>query len=131
MHVRTLHGRDGPRPATPFDWDVVAELPDAYAIGRLHLGRSRRLDLMDPVAKPGPSPAVEAARAAVGVRGTLHWMRFPFAEVERHGDQTVVRFVDARYARPGDRGFGTATVRLDDRLRVVGAGPGSRVRRLR
>jgi hypothetical protein len=45
------------------------------------------------------------------------WSRFPFAEVSTTNDSVVVRFDDARYARPGQRSFASVTIVLGRRAR--------------
>jgi hypothetical protein len=109
----------GPAPARPLRWDVVAETEASYRRGSLSWTPRPTLVLVpEPIPKPPASPVLDAARAAPGLRGTLAWMRFPFAEVEETPDGYTVRFLDARYARPGATGFGTVEVRLDRHLRV-------------
>lgn len=108
-----------PAPANPFRWSVVAETPQAYVCGSYSWLGGPRLSLADPpIAKPLPSPVLDAARKAPGVQGTLGWMRFPFAEIEQTQDGYTVYFLDARYVRARTRGFGGAVVRLDRDLRI-------------
>jgi inner membrane protein len=108
-----------PRPADPFHWHVLVQQGGAYRHGTLSWLEHPRLHLADrviPIA-PADTAAVDAARGAPCIAGTLHWMRFPFAEIEPSQGGVTVRFIDARYAREGSRGFGTATVELDSSLR--------------
>ncbi len=117
----------GPR-ATDFSaWDVVAEESGGFRTGTFRVLGAPRLSLDGALLpKPPDTPPVRAARAAPGVRGTLRWMRFESAAVDEDAAGYTVRFIDARYARPGSRGFGSAEVRLDRELRVLSAGPGRR-----
>ncbi len=102
-----------PRPANPFVWDVVVDLGDRYRRGTLRwLPRANVAFEPSPILAPQPSPILDAARAAQEVRGTLHWMRFPYAEIEETPGGWTVWFLDARYARSRSDGFGTAVVTI-------------------
>jgi inner membrane protein len=109
----------GPAPANPLVWEVVVATDRVYRQGTLRFWPAR-LEL-DPTAipRPEPSPLLDAVLAAPDLRGTIGWMRFPFWEVEETPEGYTVHLLDARYARPGDRGFGTARIRLDRTLRVL------------
>jgi inner membrane protein len=115
-----------PRPANPWLWDLVADAGAEYVTGRVSLLGGAGVVLDDSrIPELVDTPPIRAARAAPGIRGVLGWMRFPFAEIVETAEGFTVRFLDARYVRPGARGFATAEVRLDRDLRVLAAGPGS------
>ena len=104
----------GPMPANPFGWEIVLESRGVYRTGTVHPLPTPRLRLRDRILPIDPDPArVRAARRSPCIAGALNWMRFPFAEVERTATGAVVHFIDARYARGRERGFGVASVELD------------------
>lgn len=109
-----------PNPIDPLRWDFVARTGDVYRYGRFHWRTGMQLapDRL-PVAKP--SPEYELARRDPEIQGFLTWVRFPWYEIERRPNETVVLIHDARYAvrrRPGG-GFGGVEV-------VLPAHPGTR-----
>lgn len=107
----------GPVPANPFASQVVAETPDAYYTGRWHWLESPRFQPAPaPIQKGDAGPIVAAARKTRDARHYLAWSRFPYYEVETHGDGYVVRIEDARY--PDGRLAGVL-VRLDASLEPV------------
>ncbi len=113
----------GPTPADPFTWDVVVETPEAYHHGTWRWLSSPRLVFAPvPVPRPGDAPLVREAIASPVVRGTMRWMRFPFVEVDREGDDAIVRIMDLRYVRARRTGFGVAVVRMPDRDGHTGSG---------
>ncbi|HUP61315.1 MAG TPA: metal-dependent hydrolase [Thermoanaerobaculia bacterium] len=86
----------GPHPLDPTRWDIVAQTGDVYYQGR-YSWRDRTLTLEPrafPVAKE--SPEWSAARREPSIRGFMTWVRFPWYEVERRPDATIVRIGDAR-----------------------------------
>ena len=102
-----------PEPANPLAWDVVADVGDRYVLGSLTWYRNPAFTLApQPIAKTEPSPILDQARAAPSIRGTLGWMRFPYAEIDETSTGWTVHFLDARYVRRRSRGFGTATVEV-------------------
>ncbi len=103
----------GPLPVTPFARDIVVQSSDGYRHGRVTLLPSFRLEL-DAVILPRleNSEIVKRATASPDVFGFINWARFPFAEVERHGDTYTVYLQDARYTRRRGAGFGSARVEL-------------------
>jgi hypothetical protein len=112
-----------PLPARPLVWEALAETDTGYRWGRLHWLDGGAL-MLDPRTLPRlpDTDVVRAAVAAESVAGSLEWMRFPWGEVRELPDGWSVIFRDARYVRePIDRGFGTATVRLDSALRPLPA----------
>jgi inner membrane protein len=109
-----------PAPADPFHWEVVLATERVYRLGSFRWWPAPRLEL-DPgaIARPEPLPLFDAVLRAEQVRGAVGWMRFPFLEVERTPAGFRVWLLDARYARPGDRGFGTVSLELDRGLEVI------------
>jgi len=108
----------GPRPANPFARDVVVETATAYRFGRFRWLPRPTLDLRRrAIAKPAASKALQAAFDAPGVQGFLTWVRYPWAEIVTKPDGYTVYLRDARYVSGKGRGFGTAIVELDAKLR--------------
>ena len=111
----------GPLPATPWTRDVVVELADSYRVGRFSwLARPRlRLD-ESAIDKPGdgaspPSNFVARALEDPSIEGFMNWVRFPYVEVVREGNEVEVFVIDARYLRRQPRGpqdFGATSVRV-------------------
>jgi inner membrane protein len=101
-----------PEPANPAAWYVVADVGDRYVLGSLVWYRRPAFALAEPILKPEASTILDLARAAPSIHGTLGWMRFPCAEIEKAPDEWKVHFFDARYVNAPRRGFGTATAEI-------------------
>jgi len=109
----------GPKPADPFAADVVIETPHAYYVGNWHwLATPKFVPTLEPIPR-GEGPIVDAASRTLEARRYLSWSRFPFFEVEAHGDGYLVRIRDMRY-RDREGRVGGLVVRLDSELRPVG-----------
>src|SRR5690606_42152361 len=107
----------GPKPADPFAADVVVETPRAYYVGDWHwLATPKFVPVLEPVPK-GEGPIVDAASRTLEARRYLSWSRFPFFEVEAHGDGYLVRIRDMRY-RDREGRVGGLVVRLDSELQI-------------
>ncbi len=102
----------GPTPANPLVWDVVVEAGGLYRWG-LFDWRSRTLQLSPaqlPAARSSPLwPQVVHSGQS---KGFLHWVRFPWLEVESEGNERSVRVLDARYTRERSPGFGATVLTL-------------------
>ena len=92
-----------PRPANPFEGDVVVATRDEYYVGRFDWRATPRVAL-DTERVPRPSgPVFEAAAQAPAARRFLTWARYPAIEVEPGPNGgTLVRLTDVRY-RAADR----------------------------
>lgn len=104
------------RPMTPFTRDFVAATPSSFLHGSHSFWPEARLTLSpEEIPRTDDSPLMKAALKEREVRGFAIWARFPWAEVveEREGFRVTLR--DARYARRGTDGFGTAVVLLPRR----------------
>lgn len=111
-----------PMPTNPLHWEFVAATPADYRHGSLRWSRRSRIEVSaQPIARPQPSPLLDAVLGAESIQGAVNWMRFPFIEVDETPSGYTVHLLDARYARSRRRGFGTAVVYLDASLRVVPA----------
>jgi inner membrane protein len=110
----------GPLPANPFRWEFIAATPSDYHHGSLHWGRRPDIEVSpELIPRPRPSPLLDAVLGAPHIQGTVNWMRFPYIEVEATPTGYTVHLLDARYAHPRRRGFGTVAVHLDSAFRVV------------
>jgi inner membrane protein len=101
-----------PHPLDPMRWDFVTRNGEEYRFGRYHWrdGLTLAPERL-PVAKPSAEYA--AALREPSVQGFVTWMRFPWYEVAREGDRTLVLLHDARYAvRRQSGGFGGVVVRI-------------------
>ncbi len=102
-----------PIPVTPAVRDVVADEGDGYVVGRIGVGGNfvpaghwPKRDPLDDEADPGISIAASTPAAVT----FLQWARYPTYVVDRRGGGVVVHFIDLRYARSPDAGFGTLSV---------------------
>jgi inner membrane protein len=108
----------GAVPANPFRRNVVVETATSYHRGRFRWLPSPTFAVdRTGIDRPPDSPLVRAAFEAPSVRGFLGWARFPFVRVEETPGGHIVHILDARYAGPNARGFGTTSVELDTELR--------------
>jgi inner membrane protein len=102
-----------PRPMTPFTRDVVAATPSSYRYGSHSFWPKARLTLSpEEIPRTDDSPLMRAALEEREVRGFAIWARFPWAEIVEEPQGFRVTLRDARYARRGSDGFGTAVVFL-------------------
>jgi hypothetical protein len=102
-----------PVPFDPFSRVVVARQGDVYRRARFRWLARPHIDpasVRSFAAGAAADPAFAAAAATTVGRRFLGWARFPWATMERRGDQVVVHLVDLRYAdRPG-AGFATVSI---------------------
>lgn len=101
----------GPIPLNPIRRSLVLDDGAAYRIGDVSLIPPRVTVYDRSIPK-----RLDAAKAAAGTDegGTfLYWARFPFVEVDRRPDSTVVYIIDARYALDRDASFGAVRVALE------------------
>jgi inner membrane protein len=102
-----------PTPMTPFRRDVVASTPSSYRYGSLSLWPPVALTLSpEAIPRIDDSPLMVRALQEPDARGFATWARFPWAEVDEEPAGFRVTLRDARYARRGSDGFGTAVVFL-------------------
>jgi inner membrane protein len=91
----------GPLPANPFYRDVVAVTATHYHGLRVPvLEHDAIVQRYEPVPRPQPDPIVERALGKPEIRGFVNWMRYPFYEVQEHGNGYRVIIRDLRYVRP-------------------------------
>jgi inner membrane protein len=100
---RRAHGAEaralmvGPMFLTPLNRVIIVDAGDRYVTGQFRF--PRRVEF-DPRSIPthDDHPAVRSATATDRrVRAVLTWARFPYFEVERVGERTVVRLRDVRF----------------------------------
>lgn len=111
---------------SPFRWRIVRQFSHGY--------RFSEIDLLAETEQPGgwvaheDGPIVEMARQAAAPRTFLAFSRFPAAQVDHLGRDTIVRMTDIRFLdvpisrraeefRPGR--FFAVTVRLDPRGNIL------------
>jgi len=100
----------GPHPISPLLWSVVARTGDIYRYGDYDW-QTRTLTMhSDTVEAARDSEEWRRAKADPSVRGLVTWLRYPAYDLERRGEETVVRIYDAR--RMG--GWARGTVVLKD-----------------
>jgi len=100
-----------PHPMDPTRWEVVAQTGDVYRYGRYSWRSTPRLSLAaDPIPVASPSPEWEAAKRHPSVWGFVTWMRFPWYQVEKTAQGSLVHIGDARYAVRRGRSFGDTSV---------------------
>jgi inner membrane protein len=106
-----------PEPVTPYTRTVVRDMGLWYEIGRLTWSPRPHYEIAgDPILKTSNAATLTAMSTHEGQQ-FWSWARFPFAEVPATSDSVVVRFDDARYARPGQRSFASVTIVLGRRAR--------------
>ena len=109
----------GPLPANPFVRDIIVVDESHYHFLELNWLRQDRIRVSGDSIPRGPTgPVVEAAVSAPHIRGAMTWMRFPAYVVEPLEDGFRVTIRDMRYARLDGLGIGSATVELDQDLRI-------------
>jgi len=111
---------------SPLVWRIVRQSSGGYQLADLNVWSG----VEEPIGSEpsGADAAVTAARRAGASRQLLRFSRFPTARIERHGDDTLVRFSDVRFlSRPLSRrgeefrpgGLFSVTVRLDRHGRIL------------
>ena len=118
----------------PFQWYGVVEtrnffatmavdssVPEADPEGRMQIRQ-----------KPEETPVTLAAKRSGLGRVYLDWAQYPVVETEETGSGYIVRFRDLRYYDPSQtrRSVLSASVELDQKLRVVREAFGSRSRQV-
>jgi inner membrane protein len=100
-----------PVPLNPFVRSVVISRADTIRFGEVHLGPRPTLRWL-PASQAQNRLAVEETGVLVvkDAAAFLHWARFPFFQVERREDSTVVYIVDARYTTEREARFGALRV---------------------
>jgi inner membrane protein len=116
----------------PFRWYGVVETENSFATMLV----DSSIPDVDPegrmliLYKPEETPVTLAAKNSYLGHVYLDWAAYPVVEadqVEQPRPGYEVRFIDLRYAYPGRKGHALgASVRLDDRLRVISERFGSR-----
>ena len=103
----------GPTPANPLAWDVLVSTDGAYQWGRYDW-RHRSLG-MSKARLPGAreAPIWPEILASGQAQGFLHWVRFPWFQVETTESGRRVYLMDGRYVRARASGFGAAVIELD------------------
>jgi inner membrane protein len=105
-----------------FRWYAVAETKDFFASADID-SRSGELNggELEFISKPPETAVTLAAKKCYLGRVYLDWAQYPLVTQTSLGTGWVVRFSDLRYDYPPLRGGSTlsATVELDDHLRVV------------
>ena len=87
----------GPVPITPFRRAVIVDAGEHYVTGTFTFPRRVEFDPRT-IPKLADHPAVLQAKATdARIQAVLIWARFPYFEVERVGDQSVVRLRDVRF----------------------------------
>ena len=105
-----------PRPATPFAKDIVAVTDRGYEVGEFSwIGTPAFRVVGEPRAVPVLDERFEKALRDPCIRGFAAWARFPMASYTKTPDGWQVNLADLRYAGEGSRGFGTASVEVEDR----------------
>ena len=100
-----------PIPVNPFVRDVLIVQGDTYRRGRASLfSEAVAWDETIPINRD--NPAAKLAIAEPALASFLHWARFPFFIVSRHGATTVVQVSDARYSPSGGGGWAARTVEV-------------------
>ncbi len=100
-----------PIPVTPVVRDVVVDEGDEYLVGDIRVGGTFTPGSYWPKRNPfDDDPAVSIAASTPAAAVFLRWARYPTYVVDRRGGAPVVHFIDLRYARSPDAGFGTLTV---------------------
>jgi hypothetical protein len=110
-----------PLAADPFRWSVVADLGDRYFLATANVG-TRALDNSYPrqmLYKPAASDTVRAAESSDSVRVFLGFARYPLAQVNDAGEDTLVFFTDLRFARADQPLTMGVEVVVDPRMRIV------------
>ena len=87
----------GPVPISPFSHEVIIDAGDHYETGTYRFW-SPRLQL-DParIPKNDHAPEVALARNTPQIRALLVWTRFPYWDLRRDGEGTLVVLRDARF----------------------------------
>ncbi len=102
-----------PAPVDPFRRDIVVATADSYVFGELRWTPAPVLTLSDQIVPTNlDDPAIAAARREKHMADFLYWSRLPFATIERHTDETVVRITDARYSSGATAGRFGEVVKL-------------------
>jgi len=111
---------------SPFRWRIVRQFSNGYRFSEINLlaGREQSLGWM----RADDGAAVEIARGAANSQTFLAFSRFPAAQVDHAGQQTIVRMSDVRFLDVPVSGrvaelrptrFFTVTVRLDRQGKVL------------
>jgi inner membrane protein len=87
----------GPRPATPFERQVIIEDGDDYVTASYDV-RTGRLEIGARIPANRDEPAAIRAREDRRVRAVLVWARFPFYHLTPTEEGTVVALGDVRFA---------------------------------
>jgi inner membrane protein len=104
-----------PRPATPFEWDLLFEDEQNVYYGIVDLPQ-RSASVLQSFARNIEDPAVQAALNTCPGAVISHFARFKFFEVSRDSEGPVVIARDARFARDRDAGFGVFSIPLTSDL---------------
>ncbi len=102
-----------PVPISPIVREVVVDEGDGYMVGRIRVGGHFEEGAHWPKRNPDDEdadPALAMAAATPAAVTFLGWARYPTYLVDRRGGNTVVHFIDLRYARSPDDVFGTLAV---------------------
>jgi inner membrane protein len=95
-HVRRFMA--APVPVSPFTRDVIVDLGDAYAVGRLDWrGAPRYTPMLEAVPRNDGDAEVAVAIGTADGRTFLRWARFPAFHVARDTAGAVVLISDMRY----------------------------------
>ncbi|HUX68079.1 MAG TPA: metal-dependent hydrolase [Terriglobales bacterium] len=108
--------------SSPFAWRAVVDLPANYLVADLSSpwdSSQATFTLRRNYIKPPRTPAVAAAEQTPTGRIFLWYARFPMADEEQHGSDSVAILTDMRFAQGVQRPAMQATVTLDDSLRVI------------
>ena len=102
-----------PVPVSPIVRDVVVDEGDGYVVGRIRVGGHFEGGGHWPKRNPDdeePDPALSMAASTPAAETFLGWARYPSYVVDRRGGNTIVHFIDLRYARSPEDVFGTLAV---------------------
>lgn len=111
--VPALRVLASPVPLSPIVRDVVVDEGDGYVVGRIRVGGHFEEGGHWPKRNPDDEladPAISMAASTPAAVTFLGWARYPTYVVDRRGGNTIVHFVDLRYARSPDDVFGTLAV---------------------
>ena len=89
--------RVGPVPVTPFRRDVIGDAGDPYETGTFSWWSRGVTFYPGTVPKTLHAPQVTKARESPGVRAFLVWSRFPYWELRRMDEGTLVTVKDMRF----------------------------------